>query len=84
MFMANLQQEAQVFLSQIVVKTGILGSSSRKMGSGIFVARHVGTSVCGMEESWGGRDDRDDRDDRQAAAPFGSGWQKVTSASLEV
>lgn len=54
------------------------------MGSGIFVARHVGTSVCGVGEPWGCRDDRDDRDDRQAAAPVGSGWQKVTSASLEV
>ena len=48
------------------------------------MARHVGTSVCGVGEPWDGRDDRDDRDDRQAAAPVGSGWQKVTSASLEV
>jgi hypothetical protein len=79
--MANLQKEAQDFLAQIVVKKGISGSSSRKTGSGIFVARQVGTSVCGVGEPW---DDRDDRDDRQAAAPVGSGWRKVTSASLEV
>lgn len=81
MSMTNLEQETPDFLTQIMVKTGISGFSSRKTGGGIFAARHVGTSVCGAGEPWGGRDDRDDR---QTAAPFGSGWQKVTSASLEV
>jgi len=78
MLIAILKQEAQDFLTQIVVKTGNSGFSSRKTGRGIFAASHVGTSVGGVGRTlgWQGR--------RQAAAPVGSVWQKVTSASLEV
>jgi len=69
--MAVLKQEAQDFLTQVVVKTGNSGFSSRKTGRGIFAARHVGTSVGGVGEPWGGRDDRDDGRRQHRSAPSG-------------